>query len=71
MWNEFFAPIVYLTQPQNFTVQLALGQFIDSQTGGNWGQLFAMSVVSLIPIFLGFVIGQRFLIRGIATTGIK
>ncbi|MCL2515650.1 MAG: carbohydrate ABC transporter permease [Microbacteriaceae bacterium] len=71
MWNEFFAPIIYLTQPQNFTVQLALGQFIDSQTGGNWGQLFAMSVVSLIPVFIGFVVGQRFLIRGIATTGIK
>jgi multiple sugar transport system permease protein len=71
MWNEFFAPIVYLTQPKLFTVQVALGQFIDNQTGGNWGQLFAMSVVSLIPVFLGFVIGQRFLIRGIATTGIK
>ena len=71
MWNEFFAPIVYLTQPKLFTVQVALGQFIDNQTGGNWGQLFAMSVVSLIPVFLAFVIGQRFLIRGIATTGIK
>ncbi|GAA4158217.1 carbohydrate ABC transporter permease [Gryllotalpicola daejeonensis] len=71
MWNEFFAPIVYLTQPKLFTVQVALGQFIDNQTGGNWGQLFAMSVVSLIPVFIGFVVGQRFLIRGIATTGIK
>jgi multiple sugar transport system permease protein len=30
-----------------------------------------MSVVSLIPVFIGFVVGQRFLIRGIATTGIK
>ena len=71
MWNEFFAPIIYLTQPKLFTVQVALGQFIDNQTGGNWGELFAMSVVSLIPVFIGFVVGQRFLIRGIATTGIK
>jgi multiple sugar transport system permease protein len=71
MWNEFFGPIVYLTQPHTWTVQVALGQFIDSQTGGNWGELFAMSVVSLIPVFIGFVVGQRFLIRGIATTGIK
>jgi multiple sugar transport system permease protein len=71
MWNEFFAPIVYLTQPKLFTVQVALGQFIDNQTGGNWGQLFAMSIVSLIPVFIAFVVGQRFLIRGIATTGIK
>jgi multiple sugar transport system permease protein len=71
MWNEFFGPIVYLTQPHTWTVQVALGQFIDNQTGGNWGALFAMSVVSLIPVFLAFLIGQRFLIRGIATTGIK
>jgi multiple sugar transport system permease protein len=71
MWNEFFGPIVYLTQPHTWTVQVALGQFIDNQTGGNWGELFAMSVVSLIPVFLAFLFGQRFLIRGIATTGIK
>jgi multiple sugar transport system permease protein len=71
MWNEFFGPIVYLTQPHTWTVQVALGQFIDNQTGGNWGALFAMSVVSLIPVFIAFVVGQRFLIRGIATTGIK
>ena len=49
----------------------ALGQFIDNQTGGNWGALFAMSVVSLVPVFIAFLVGQRFLIRGIATTGIK
>ncbi|MGN6199363.1 carbohydrate ABC transporter permease [Humibacter sp.] len=71
MWNEFFGPIVYLTQPHTWTVQVALGQFIDNQTGGNWGELFAMSVVSLVPVFIAFLIGQRFLIRGIATTGIK
>jgi multiple sugar transport system permease protein len=71
MWNEFFGPIVYLTQPHTWTVQVALGQFIDNQTGGNWGELFAMSVVSLIPVFLAFLIGQRYLIKGIATTGIK
>ncbi|WP_066520889.1 carbohydrate ABC transporter permease [Curtobacterium ammoniigenes] len=71
MWNEFFGPIVYLTQPHTWTVQVALGQFIDNQTGGNWGELFAMSVVSLVPVFIAFLLGQRFLIRGIATTGIK
>ncbi|WP_243064411.1 carbohydrate ABC transporter permease [Humibacter sp. RRB41] len=71
MWNEFFGPIVYLTQPHTWTVQVALGQFIDNQTGGNWGALFAMSVVSLVPVFIAFLVGQRFLIRGIATTGIK
>jgi multiple sugar transport system permease protein len=33
--------------------------------------MFAMSVVSLVPVFLAFLLGQRFLVKGIATTGIK
>jgi multiple sugar transport system permease protein len=35
------------------------------------GSVFAMSVVSPLPVFLAFLIGQRFQVRGIATTGIK
>ena len=36
-----------------------------------WGAMFAMSVVSLLPVFIAFLIGQKFLMKGIATTGIK
>jgi multiple sugar transport system permease protein len=70
-WNEFFAAIVYLTAPNVFTVPVALGQFVDAQSSSNWGALFAMSIVSLVPVFFAFLFGQRFLIKGIATTGIK
>ena len=44
---------------------------VDAQAGTNWGAALAMSVVSLLPIFLVFLFGQRFLLRGIATTGGK
>ncbi len=70
-WNEFFAAIVYLTKPSVWTVQVALGQFVDQQSSSNWGSLFAMSIVSLVPVFIAFLVGQRFLIRGISTTGSK
>ena len=50
---------------------LALRSFEDAQSTTNYAQMFAMSVVSLIPIFLIFLFGQKFLIKGIATTGIK
>jgi multiple sugar transport system permease protein len=70
-WNEFFAAIVYLTVPGVFTVPVALGQFVDAQSASNWGAMFAMSIVSLVPVFFAFLFGQRFLIKGIATTGIK
>ncbi len=70
-WNDFFASLIYLTRMENYTVQLAVRAFMDSAGQSNWGAMFAMSVVSLVPIFLAFLFGQRFLVRGIATTGIK
>ena len=70
-WNDFFSQLIFLTKPELYTVSLALRAFTDSQSSTDYGELFAMSVVTLIPIFLVFLFGQRFLIKGIATTGIK
>jgi multiple sugar transport system permease protein len=70
-WNDFYSQLIYLSDPGMYTVPLALRSFVDSNMGSSWGSMFAMSVVSLLPVFLAFLIGQRFLIRGIATTGIK
>lgn len=70
-WNDFFSQLIFLVNPNIHTVPLALRTFMDSTGGSNWGGMFAMSIVSLIPVFLAFLFGQRFLIRGIATTGIK
>jgi multiple sugar transport system permease protein len=70
-WSDYFTPLIYLTSPESYTVPVALRSFLDSTSGSNWGAMFAMSIVSLIPIFLGFLFGQKFLVRGIATTGIK
>lgn len=70
-WNDFFGALIYLTDPDMFTVPVALRAFVDAQSGTSWGSLFAMSIVSLLPVFLVFLFGQRFLIKGIATTGIK
>ena len=70
-WNDFFSQLLYLTKPEMYTVPLALRAFMDATSATSWGPLFAMSVVSLIPIFLIFLFGQRFLIAGISTTGGK
>ncbi|MCL1800186.1 MAG: carbohydrate ABC transporter permease [Promicromonosporaceae bacterium] len=70
-WNDFMGPLIILTTPRMFTVALALRQFIDPQTGSNWAAMFAMSVITLIPLFVIFLIGQRWLVQGIATTGGK
>jgi multiple sugar transport system permease protein len=70
-WNDFFAPLIYLTRPENFTVALGLRQFLDATGTSSFGSLFAMSVLALGPVFGFFLASQRFLVHGIATTGIK
>ena len=71
VWNEFFAPLIYLTDSRLYTVPLALRQFIDSEGQSQWGQMFAMSFLSLVPVIGFFIAGQKYLIQGIATTGLK
>ncbi|TDD60835.1 carbohydrate ABC transporter permease [Kribbella antibiotica] len=70
-WNDFFGQLIYLTDPHMYTVPVALRSFVDATSSSSWGSMFAMSVVSLVPVFLAFLLGQRFLVKGIATTGIK
>ncbi len=68
-WNDFFSQLIYLTDPDKYSVSVALRSFVDSTGATDWGALFAMSVLSLLPVFVVFLVGQRYLIKGIATTG--
>lgn len=70
-WDDFFGPLIYLNDIRTYTVTLALRTFVDSTAESNWGGLFAMSILSLLPIFVIFLFFQRLLIEGIATTGMK
>ncbi len=70
-WDDFFAPLIYLNEMKQYTVMLGLRTFLDSTGESDYGGLFAMSVLSLVPIFLFFLFFQRLLIEGIATTGMK
>jgi multiple sugar transport system permease protein len=70
-WNDFFGPLIYLTRPQLFTVPIALRAFIDATSASSLGPLFAMSVLSLLPVLGFFLAFQRLLTEGIVTTGLK
>ncbi|GAA3991190.1 carbohydrate ABC transporter permease [Thermobifida alba] len=70
-WNDFFSQLIFLTDPNMYTVPVALRTFVDSTSQTSWGPLFAMSIVALGPVFGFFLAGQRYLVKGIATTGIK
>ena len=70
-WNDFFTQNLYLTQIDKYTVSMALRQFTDAMGNSSWGALFAMSVLSLIPLFLMFVIFQNYLVDGITAGSVK
>ena len=70
-WNDFLGPLIYLTRQRMFTAPVALNALIDSESQTGWGEMFAMSLLSLVPIVLFFLFLQKYLVRGIATTGIK
>jgi multiple sugar transport system permease protein len=70
-WDDFFGPLVYLTDMRNFTVQLGLRGFLDSSGTSDWGAMFAMAGLTLVPVLSFFLFFQRTLIQGIATTGLK
>lgn len=70
-WNDFFSQLIFLTKPDMHTAPVALRTFLDSTGQSSWGPMFAMSIVSIVPVFLAFLFGQKYLVKGIATTGIK
>jgi multiple sugar transport system permease protein len=70
-WEDFLTPLVYLNDPNLYTVSVALRAFSDPGGVTNWGAVFAMLSLSLVPVILIFVFFQRYLVQGISTTGLK
>ena len=70
-WNDFFSQMIYLSDPARFTVSVSLRMFIDATGQSSWGSLFAMSCLSLIPLFMIFIVFQRYLIEGITMGSLK
>jgi ABC-type glycerol-3-phosphate transport system permease component len=69
-WDDFFAQVLYLSSMSKFTVGLALRSFID-QFEVQWGQLLAMSLLSVVPSTIIFFLAQKHFVEGITTTGLK
>lgn len=71
IWQDFFQPLIFMSKTKNFTVSLALNMFLDPNSANNYGGMFAMSVVSLIPVVVIFLIFQKYLVEGVASSGLK
>ncbi|MTI59595.1 MAG: carbohydrate ABC transporter permease [Firmicutes bacterium] len=70
-WQDFFTPLLYIQSTELYPVSLALSLFADPQAVTNWGAMFSMATLSLLPIIIIFIFFQRYLVEGIMTTGLK
>ncbi|WIM98529.1 carbohydrate ABC transporter permease [Actinoplanes oblitus] len=69
-WNDFLGPLLYLRSSNLWTIQLGLRTFI-SQYNAEYALIMTGSVLSVLPIVVVFLLGQRYFVEGIATTGLK
>jgi multiple sugar transport system permease protein len=70
-WENLLGPVLYLNSPSKYPVSMALKMFLDNETTSNWGAMFSMSIVTLIPVFVVFFMFQKYIVEGISTSGIK
>jgi multiple sugar transport system permease protein len=70
-WNNFLWPLVVAQQEKTYTLPVALALYSTGQNSTQYGLLLAGATVVVIPVLLVFLIFQRRVIEGIATTGIK
>ncbi|MDR0960454.1 MAG: carbohydrate ABC transporter permease [Propionibacteriaceae bacterium] len=71
-WNDYLGPLIYLRPRNLFTIQLGLKTFQADPQGSSLDALVMTgSVLSVLPIAIIFLLGQRYFVEGIATTGLK
>jgi multiple sugar transport system permease protein len=68
-WNDFLGPLIYLTEPETFTMALGLQQYQSQHGGSEWHLLMGASVLLVVPIVVLFFLAQKTFIQGISTTG--
>jgi multiple sugar transport system permease protein len=69
-WNDYLGPLIYLRSPDLWTIQLGLKSFV-GQYDAEYALIMTGSVLSVLPIAIIFLLGQRYFVEGIATSGLK
>ena len=70
-WNDFFGPLLFLKDPELYSLPIALRLYVDQTTTSDYGAQMAMAVLALVPVVLFFIVFQRHLVEGVATQGLK
>jgi multiple sugar transport system permease protein len=71
-WNDFLAPLIYLSDLPKYTMTLGMFFFLGGPNESpKWHWLMAMSTIIAIPILALFFVAQKYFIEGITLTGLK
>ncbi|WP_432512147.1 carbohydrate ABC transporter permease [Kineococcus sp. SYSU DK001] len=70
VWNDLLNPLIYLSDPDKFTLSLGLASFRSLYTS-QWGYLMAASLLVILPIMLLFAVAQRAIMENLALSGVK
>lgn len=70
-WDDFMSALLYLNDSNKYTAAFALKLFTDPGSSSDYGAMFAMSILSLLPIIVIFIVFQKYLVEGIASSGLK
>ena len=70
-WDDFLAPLLYLSKPSAYPVSIALKLFSDPSSSSDYGAMFAMSSLSVLPAVLIFIFFQKYLMEGVSHSGLK
>ena len=71
-WNDLLGPLIYLKDPKNWTIELALiGYEGRYGSGTNWGEMMAMSLVAMTPILIVYFFASKQIIQGVTLSGVK
>ncbi len=69
-WNDYLAPMIYLSSDKKFTLMLGLNQFIGAYNA-QWNLMMAAVAIVVFPSLVLYLFAQKYFIEGIAMTGIK
>lgn len=70
-WDDFLSALLYIDESEKYPVSLALKLFSDPGASSDYGAMFAMAALSIIPAVLIFIFFQKYLVEGISTSGLK
>lgn len=70
-WNDFMGPLIYISSVKKYPLSLALRMTLDLGSAAAWNEVFAMSVLSILPPVILFFCGQKYFIDGISSSGLK